>query len=81
MTKDEIDTEAKRLARNLVKAELKAQNIKVSYVEASQISKAVRHLLKHEPEITKQAKRNLKRLYDIKRRNVKRWRKALEKMP
>jgi hypothetical protein len=81
MTKDQINTEAKRLARNMVKAELKRQKVKISFVEVSAISKAVRFLLKHEPDIFDRAKRNLKRLYDIKRRNTKRWRKALERLP
>jgi hypothetical protein len=81
MTKDEINTEARRLARNIIKVELKRQEIKISLVEASAMSKAVKHLLKHEPNIFDQAKRNLKRLYDIKRRNAKRWRKALERLP
>lgn len=51
-----VMTEARRLARNLVKDEMKRQGIKVSYVEASEITKAANALITSQPEIVEQAK-------------------------
>lgn len=50
-----VMTEARRIARNLVKDELKRQGVKVSYVEASEITKAANALIAADPEIIKQA--------------------------
>lgn len=54
-----VMTEARRLARNLVKDEMKRQGIKVSYVEASEITKAANALIAAQPEIVEQAKASL----------------------
>lgn len=54
-----VKTEAMRLARNLVKDELKRQKIKISHVEASEITKAARELLEASPELIEQATANL----------------------
>lgn len=62
-----VTTEARRLARNLVKDEMKRQGIKISHVEASEITKAANELLAadtkpHEdgtPNLYEQAKANL----------------------
>lgn len=52
----EIMTEARRIARNLVKEELKRSGVKVSYVESSEITKAANALLAADPDIIEQAK-------------------------
>jgi len=57
----EVMTEARRIARNLVKEELKRSGIKVSYVEASEITKAANALLAADPDILKQAEDELDR--------------------
>lgn len=54
-----VRTEAMRLARNLVKDELKRQGKKVSYIEASEITKAANTLLVAKPELIEMAKANL----------------------
>ena len=51
----EVMTEARRIARNLVKEELKRSGVKVSYVESSEITKAANTLLAADPDIIKQA--------------------------
>lgn len=51
-----VMTEARRLARNLVKDAMKREGIKVSYVEASEITKAANALIAADPEIIEQAK-------------------------
>jgi hypothetical protein len=51
----EVMTEARRIARNLVKEELKRSGVKVSYVESSEITKAANTLLASDPDIIKQA--------------------------
>ena len=51
----EVMTEARRIARNLVKEELKRSGVKVSYVESSEITKAANALLAADPDIVKQA--------------------------
>ena len=58
-TSGAVNTEAMRLARNLVKDEMKRQGIKISHVEASEITKAAKGLLEAMPELieTAQAKR------------------------
>jgi hypothetical protein len=58
---ESLKTEARRIARNAVKTELKRQGIKVSHVEASEITKAAYHLLHCEPTIIEDARRNLRR--------------------
>lgn len=54
-----VMTEARRLARNLVKDEMKRQGIKISHVEASEITKAANALLDEDPSIVETAKANL----------------------
>jgi len=54
-----IMTEAMRLARNLVKDEMKRQGLKVSYVAASEITIAAKALIEATPDIVKQAEANL----------------------
>jgi hypothetical protein len=52
----EVMTEARRIARNLVKAQLKQAGVKISYVESSEITK-VATLSAADPSILEQAKR------------------------
>lgn len=54
-----VRTESLRLARNMVKEELKRQGIKISDVEASNITKVAIRLLKTDSDIIKKARRNL----------------------
>lgn len=54
-----VRTEAMRLARNLVKDEMKRQGIKISHVEASEITKAAKELLEAMPELVETAKANI----------------------
>lgn len=54
-----VMTEARRIARNLVKDEMKRQKIKVSHIEASAITQAANGLIEQHPEIIEQAKTNL----------------------
>lgn len=54
-----VMTEARRLARNLVKDEMKRQGIKISHVEASEITKAANALLAEDPTLIETAKANL----------------------
>lgn len=54
-----VMTEARRIARNLVKDAMKANGIKVSHVEASEITKAANALLEADPSIVETAKANL----------------------
>lgn len=58
--KQEVVTEARRMARNIVKRELKRAKIKISDVEASAVSKATDALLKHEPNIYDEAAKEIK---------------------
>lgn len=51
-----VMTEARRIARNLVKDEMKKQKIKVSYVAASEITKLANQLIAGNPTIVEQAK-------------------------
>ncbi len=55
----QIMTEARRLAKNLVKDEMKRQGIKISHVEASEITKAANALLEADATIVEQAKKNV----------------------
>jgi hypothetical protein len=57
----EIMTEARRIARNLVKEELKRSGVKVSYVESSEITKAANALLAADPDIIKQAEEEVEK--------------------
>lgn len=57
----EVMTEARRIARNLVKEELKRAGVKVSYVESSEITKAANALLATEPSIIKEAQEEVER--------------------
>lgn len=64
-----VRTECLRIARNLVKGELKSQGIDVRFVEASQISEAVKYLLSQKQDsdsVLKAAKDNLKRIARMK---------------
>lgn len=54
-----VMTEARRLAKNLIKDAMKAQGIKISHVKASEITKAANSLLDDSPEIIAQAEANL----------------------
>lgn len=54
-----VRTEAMRLARNLVKDEMKRQSIKISHVEASEITKAAKELLEAMPDLIETAKANI----------------------
>ena len=54
-----VMTEARRLARNLVKDAMKEAGIKVSHVEAKEITAAANELLEADPSILEQAKTNL----------------------
>lgn len=54
-----VMTEARRLARNLVKDEMKRQGIKISHVEAKEITAAANALLDEDPSIVEQATANL----------------------
>jgi len=51
-----VNTEAMRLARNLVRDTMKREGIKVSYVEASAITAAAKTLLETNPALIEQAK-------------------------
>lgn len=51
-----VRTEAMRLARQLVKDEMKRAGIKISHVEASEITKAAKELLEAMPDLIEQAK-------------------------
>ena len=57
----EVMTEARRIARNLVKEELKRSGVKVSYVESSEITKAANALLAADPDIVKQAEEEVEK--------------------
>lgn len=54
-----VMTEAMRLARNLVKDEIKRQRLKISHFEASEITKAAKELLTDDPSLIETAKANL----------------------
>lgn len=55
-----VMTEARRLARNLVKDELKKAGVKISYVEASEITKAANAYIIADPSILKMAEESIK---------------------
>lgn len=57
----EVMTEARRIARALVKDGLKRAGVKISYVESSEITKAANVLLADQPEILAQAKEEVER--------------------
>ena len=61
-----VMTEARRLARNLVKDAMKREGIKVSHVEASEITKAANALLAAQPELIEQAKTSLEERGKVK---------------
>lgn len=54
-----VMTEARRIAKNLVKDEMKRLGIKVSHVASSEITKAANALLDEDPTILEQATANL----------------------
>ena len=55
----EVQTEARRIAREVVKNELRKAKIKPSMVAASEITKAADALIKSDPSIVEKAKANL----------------------
>jgi hypothetical protein len=57
----EVMTEARRIARNLVKEELKRSGVKVSYIESSEITKAANALLASDPDIIAQAEEEVEK--------------------
>lgn len=61
-----VMTEARRLARNIVKDAMKREGIKVSYVEASEITKAANALLTAQPDLIEQAKANIEERSKVK---------------
>lgn len=63
-----VMTEARRLAKNLVKDQIKAAGLKISHYEASEITKAANALLDSDtgPSIIEQAKANLAERENIK---------------
>jgi len=54
-----VNTEAMRLARNIVKDTLKANGYKISHYKASEISAAAKELIAGDPGILAQAEKNL----------------------
>lgn len=56
-----VMTEARRIARALVREELKRSGVRVSLVEASDITKAANALIAADPEIIKQAEEEIER--------------------
>lgn len=58
-TSGAVMTEARRLARNLVKDEIKRQGLKVSHFEAKEITKAANAILENDDSLIKQAEANL----------------------
>lgn len=57
-----VMTEARRLARNVVKDAIKASGGKISHYEAKDITAAANELLKNDPSLVEQAKVNLEAL-------------------
>jgi len=55
----QVMTEARRIARNLVKDAMKEEGIKISHVKASEITAAANELIGDDPSIVEQAKANL----------------------
>lgn len=55
----QVMTEARRLAKNLVKDEMKRQGIKISHVDAKDITTAANQLLEQMPELIVQAEANI----------------------
>ncbi len=54
-----VMTEARRLAKNLVKDGIKAAGMKISHVEPKEITAAANEMLAQDPSIVEQAKANL----------------------
>lgn len=61
-----VKTEAMRLAKALVKDELKRQGFKISHIEASEITKVAKEYLDASPELLEQAKANIEARQQIK---------------
>lgn len=55
----EVMTEARRLARNLVKDALREAGQKISHIEASEITKAANELIENDPSLLEQAAANV----------------------
>ncbi len=60
-----VMTEARRLAKNLVKDEMKRQGVRVSHVDASEITKAANALIEASPDLLKQAAENLAKRAEV----------------
>lgn len=58
-TSGAVNTEAMRIARNMVKDGMKKIGLKISHVKASEITAAAKELLEASPEIIQQAEANL----------------------
>jgi hypothetical protein len=56
-----VMTEARRLARNLVKDEIKRAGLKVSHFEAKEITKAANAILENDDSLIKDAQENLEK--------------------
>jgi hypothetical protein len=56
-----VMTEARRIARNIIKDIMKAQGLKVSQYDASEITKAANAYLEKNPEVVEEAKASLER--------------------
>lgn len=54
-----VMTEARRIARNMVKDQMKAEGLKVSHYKASEITAAANSLIAAQPEIVEMAKASL----------------------
>ncbi len=61
-----VRTEAMRLAKALVKDELKREGYKISHIEASQITAVAKEYLESSPELIEQAKANIEARATVK---------------
>lgn len=61
-----VMTEARRLAKEVVKNEIRAAGMKISHVEASEITKAANALIEADPSFIEQAKANIEARATIK---------------
>jgi hypothetical protein len=61
-----VMTEARRLAKAVVKDQIRAAGMKISHVEASEITKAANQLIADDPSYIEQAKANLDKRAEIK---------------
>lgn len=61
-----VMTEARRLAKEVVKNQLREANIKISHVEASEITKAANALLASDPSYIETAQKNIEERSQVK---------------